>query len=103
MPIDDNWRKLIPEQILNAPDFAGVYELADILQDLLFIGHTESLARTIAEIFDRKESEFPTVSFFRFHATKEHTKEYNELLEEYQQQHNALPPINLQREKKKTE
>lgn len=88
---------------MNAPDFAGVYELAGILQDLLFIGHTESLARTLAEIFDRKESEFPTVSFFRFHATNEHTKEYNDLLEEYKQQHNTLPPINLQREKKKTE
>lgn len=99
MPIEDNWRKLIPEQILNAPDFAGVYELAGILQDLLYIGHTESLAHTIAEIHDKKESEFPTVSFFRFHATQEYEKEYKELMEEYRQKHNALPPINKQREK----
>jgi hypothetical protein len=99
MPINDNWRKLIPEQIINAPDFAGVYELAGILQDLLYIGHTESLARTIAEINDKKEREFPTVSFFRFHATQEHEKEYNELIEEYRQKHNALPPLNVQREK----
>lgn len=99
MPIEDIWRKLIPEQIINAPDFAGVYELAGILQDLLYIGHTESLARTIAEINDKKESEYPTVSFFRFHATADHKKEYNELIEEYKQKHNALPPINQQREK----
>ncbi len=94
MPIEDNWRKLIPEQIMNAPDFAGVYELADILQETLFVGHTKSLAHTIQELFENKPPEFATVNFFRFHATTDYKKEYEQLLEEYKEKHNKLPPIN---------
>jgi len=94
MPIDDYWRKLIPEQIKNAPDFPGVYEFADILQEHLFIGKTESLAQTLQEIFEKKEPVFATVSFFRFHASQNFEQEYTGLIEEYKQQFNNLPPLN---------
>jgi excinuclease UvrABC nuclease subunit len=95
MPIDDKWRKLIPEQIHNAPDFPGVFEFADILQEhVLYIGHTKSLAQTLLEIFEKKPPEFNTVSFFRFHATNDHQTEYNELLADYKTAHNTLPQVN---------
>jgi|GEM_PF-836267 len=95
MPIDDKWRKLIPEQIHNAPDFPGVYEFTDILQEtVLYIGHTQSLAQTLLEIFEKKPPEFNTVSFFRFHATNDSQTEYDTLLADHQAKHNALPPVN---------
>jgi excinuclease UvrABC nuclease subunit len=94
MPIQDYWRKMIPEQIKNAPDFSGVYEFADILQERLFIGKTQSLAQTIQEIFEKKEPIFATVNFFRFHATQDFEQEYTSLIEEYKQQFNKLPPLN---------
>lgn len=99
MPITDKWRKLIPEQLQNAPDFAGVFEFTDILQEsILYIGKTESLAHTLREIYEKKPPEFITVAFFRFHATNEYDAEHTKLLEEYQQQHNTLPIINKQME-----
>lgn len=95
MPIDDKWRKLIPEQIHNAPDFPGVFEFADLLQEtLLYIGQTQSLAQTLLEIFEKRPPEFNTVAFFRFHATNDCQAEYDKLLADYQTEHNGLPPVN---------
>ncbi len=98
MAIDDNWRKLIPEQILNAPDVPGVYELSDILQDTLYIGHTSTLNQTIQQIADRKDPDFATATFFRFAATKDQEQEYQKLLDEYKQKKGGLPPINKKKE-----
>ncbi|UCC12840.1 MAG: hypothetical protein JSW02_04770 [candidate division WOR-3 bacterium] len=98
MAIADNWRKLIPEQILNAPDVPGVYELSDILQDVLYIGHTSTLNQTIQQIADRKDPDFAMATFFRFAAVKEHEQEYQKLLEEYKQKNGGLPPINKKKE-----
>lgn len=97
MSITDKWRKLIPEQLQNAPDFAGVFEFTDLLQEsILYIGKTESLAHTLMEIYEKRPPEFSTVAFFRFHATNEYESEYVQLLEEHKQQYNALPVINQQ-------
>ena len=98
MAIDDNWRKLIPEQIINAPDVPGVYELSDILQDTLYIGHTSTLNQTIQQIADRKDPDFATATFFRFAATKDQEQEYQKLLDEYKEKIGGLPPINRKKD-----
>jgi hypothetical protein len=94
MPIDAPWRKLIPEQVRNAPDYQGVFECADILQDLVYIGQTESLARTLELMLDRKDPDFNIAAFFRFQTTRDPVGAYKTLIEEYQKKYNCLPPIN---------
>lgn len=94
MPIDAPWKKLIPEQVRNAPDYTGVYECADILQDLVYIGSTDSLLHTMELLLDRRDPDFNTVAFFRFKTTADHAEELAGLLEEYRQKFNRLPPIN---------
>src|SRR4030042_2726761 len=97
MPIDDKWRKLIPEQIQNLPDYPGVFEFTDILQEnVLFIGSAESLIQAILQIVEKKPLEYAGIAFFRFQATNEHNNELKQLLDEFQQKYNKLPVINEQ-------
>ncbi|MBN2619593.1 hypothetical protein JXB22_00780 [candidate division WOR-3 bacterium] len=96
MPINDKWRKFIPEQIHNAPDFPGVFEFTDLLQEkVLYIGQTQSLTQALLEIFEKKPPEFGMAAFFRFHATNDTAAEYEQLIADYQQKHNGAPPINI--------
>lgn len=95
MPIDDKWRKLIPEQIQNLPDYPGVFEFTDILQEnVLFIGCADSLIQAVLQIIEKKPPEYAGIAFFRFKATNDHQNEYNLLLEDYQKKFNRLPVIN---------
>lgn len=100
MPIDAPWKKLIREQVHNAPDYAGVYECADILQDLVYIGKTDSLNRTFELMLDHKDPDFNVVNFFRFKTAQDPDPVYQSLIEEYQKKFNRLPVINQKKETK---
>lgn len=98
MPIQGPWRKIIPEQVRNAPDYPGVYELADILQDLIYIGHTESLARTMEQLLDRRDPAFATAHFFRFQTSADHAVQHQALIDEYVSRLGQAPPLNRKRD-----
>lgn len=94
MPIEGPWRKLIPEQLKNVPDYAGVFELADILQEMIYVGSASSLIQTITQIYDKRDPTLILAAFFRFQLTLDYDKEREKLLEEFSQKHGRLPACN---------
>jgi len=94
MPIEGPWRRLIPEQIKNVPDYSGVFELADILQETIYVGRASSLVQAIMQVFDRRDHDLVLAAFFRFELTLDYEKATERLLEDYQQRLNRLPVCN---------
>ncbi|MEO0225345.1 MAG: GIY-YIG nuclease family protein [candidate division WOR-3 bacterium] len=98
MTIEGPWRRLIPEQIKNVPDYPGVYELADILQEMIYIGSASSLVQAIEQVYERRDPDLKTAAFFRFQLTQDYEKEHKRLLEEFRVQFNRLPVCNAKKE-----
>jgi hypothetical protein len=94
MPIEGPWRRLIPEQIKNVPDYSGVFELADILQETIYVGSASSLMQAILQVFDKRDPDLALAAFFRFGLTLDYAPAAEKLLADYQESFKRRPLCN---------
>jgi hypothetical protein len=88
------WKPLDATEVTGLPEAPGVFEIATLVRNVLFIGSaTESLASTL-----QSQLESPAVPharagrlYFRYAATDEAERLQAELLARYRDRHGALP------------
>ena len=94
MPIEGEWKKLDEKHIRMVPDFPGVYELGDILQEIIYIGKSERLPQSLMKLLDRDDPCLRNAEFFRYRPVKDIESEYNKLIEEFKEEQGRLPRCN---------
>jgi len=90
------WRPLTVAETVAAPETPGVFEIANLVRTLLFVGTApESLAASLTQYLDvpgRRQPSFGRLHF-RFLPTNEPERVQDDLLLSYRERHGgALPP-----------
>lgn len=95
-PAFSTWKPLESGETTLLPDSPGVFEIATLVRNVLFIGlAAESLATTIGAHLDAPATLHARVGrlYFRFAPTEEAGRVHGELLLQYRERHaDLLPP-----------
>ncbi|HIE05562.1 MAG TPA: hypothetical protein EYP58_02045 [bacterium (Candidatus Stahlbacteria)] len=94
MPIEEDWKKLDEQHIRMVPDFPGVFELSDILQEVIFIGKSERLPQTLMQLLDKTDPCLRNAEFFRYKPVRDLDAEFDALINEFKEANNRLPRCN---------
>jgi len=98
MPIPRPWTRLAPDALEKVPAEPGVYELATLVRNVVFIGRTagKDLHSCLHDELSDPRSQMRQLSiYFRFEETQSEDQRHHELLDEYQRNHaGKLPPLN---------
>jgi hypothetical protein len=98
MPIMNAWSRLTPDTVENIPEEPGVYELATLVRNTLFIGR--SAERTLRgclhdELSGRASMIRQQPLYVRYEPTAKDDQRHRELVDEYRRAHaGKLPPLN---------
>ena len=96
MPIAKRWSNYKKEHVQKVDNVYAVYELADKLKEVIYIGEGELRERLLAHIIGGNDP-IPTTSHFRFEKTTSKTRcvqRQNALLAEFKRRYGRLPKYN---------
>ena len=96
MPIAKKWSNYKKEQVQKVDNVFAVYELADKLNEVIYIGEGKLRERLLAHITSGSDP-IPTTSHFRFETTGSKTRcvqRQNALLAEFKRRYGRLPFYN---------
>ena len=98
MPIAKSWSRLAPDTVEKVPAKTGVYELATLVRNVMFIGRTagNDLRSCLHdEMTDPRTQDRQRSLYFRYEETPSEDQRHRELLDEYARDHSGkLPPLN---------
>lgn len=90
------WLRLNPDNIAGLPEDAGVFEIANLVRNVLYIGRGDgSLRRRLAEM-GHLPPQLPASTggyYFRFMLTAEEQQEMDRRVEAYRTRHAGRPPL----------
>lgn len=91
MPLTGRWTRLGEWTMNNLPKEPGVYELANVTQQVIFLGGCQNLDLRLHQHLYSKDPCLSRAWHFKLEASVEPEKRLNELLDEYQKEHGKLP------------
>jgi hypothetical protein len=90
------WLRLNPDNIAGLPEDAGVFEIANLVRNVLYIGRGDgSLRRRLTEM-GHLPAELPASAggyYFRFTLTADEQAEMDRRVEAYRARHAGRPPL----------
>jgi hypothetical protein len=99
IPQPGRWCRLIPAVVAELPETAGVFEVANLVRNVVYIGRAEGRLRerltTVAQTQDRLPSNCVGGFYFRYDLAQNEESVLATLLSSYQSKHgDRLPPGN---------
>jgi hypothetical protein len=93
------WNRMIPEVIATLPESPGVFEVANLVRTVLFVGHAEgAMRRHLTVLLQQAQTRLPPAVggyFFRYELTTDEEPRVAERLASYRATHgDSLPPGN---------
>jgi len=98
MPINKKWSDYTPENVAEAPDVFGVYEIANRLKNVIYIGEGNIKERLASHLRPKSPDYFSNASYFRYETTGGKAKAVaaqNVLLKFYKTVNDRLPEHNV--------
>lgn len=90
------WLRLNPDNIAGLPEDAGVFEIANLVRNVLYIGRGDgSLRRRLSEM-GHLPPQLPASTggyYFRFMLTAEEQQEMDRRVDAYRTRHAGRPPL----------
>jgi hypothetical protein len=91
------WRPLTPDAINDVPEEAAVFEIANLVRTIQYIGIAQGNLRARLAAFGSKETRLPACPggyYFRYETVKREDQALADRLEAYRTNHAALPAGN---------
>jgi len=97
-PVDARWIRLTPDNIAALPNADGVFEVANLVRNVQYVGRACGRLRDALADFGHMPRTLPSSVggyFFRFELTTAETDAFQRRIEAYRKRHEgALPPGN---------
>jgi hypothetical protein len=91
----DRWCQLSAESIRWVPEAAGVFEVANLVRSVLYVGRGEGNLRARLSELSRAPGLLPPIAggvYFRFRLTPEEEEAYERLVGAYRMRHDGCDP-----------
>ncbi len=96
MPIRKDWTEFNPDNVAQAPEADGVYELSDGENKVVYIKGTTNLKQSLQENITDDEPCLTQVRFFRFEEVFMYTSKESELIQKFTRKNGGMPQCNME-------
>jgi excinuclease UvrABC nuclease subunit len=96
LPIRKDWTEFTAENVAQAPETDGVYELSDEESNIVYIKGTTNLRQSLEENLNGDEPCLAKVRNYRYEETFMYTLRESELIQQFVRKNSRMPEGNME-------